>query len=274
METYCGKNCEFCTHKEKLSCPGCKVGPGRLWQDGCEIAACCKGKNHASCDTCTSRSVCGKWRGREGMPEQRIRRRAEADRQKAELARKTPFLGKWLWILFWLIVPSVVAGLIGNDTVVGWFPALRLPGQILSVLCQLARGLVLLKLAREEQRYRTAGILILVAAALDALSTAVSGTGTLLLTLPAAIVSLVGQYHLYMSHADILYGVDNLLAEKWRTLWKWNIGSFAVMFADIILLLIFPRLGALVMIAALIATVVVSILDLIYLYRTAKCFRD
>lgn len=274
METYCGKSCDNCTKKEQLACPGCRMGPGRQWSGTCEIAKCCQQKNHATCDTCTDARMCGKRGRRDGMAEQRIRKLAVEAQEKAELERKAPFLGKWLWVLFWLVVPSIVAGLIGNDTVVGWVPALRWPGQILSVLCQLARGLILLKLAREEQRYRTAGILILIAAAVDVVTAGMSGGWTLLLTLPAAVAGLVGQYHLYMGHAEILYGVDNLLAEKWRTLWKWNIGALCATIGGMIFMLLAPRLGLLLTLAALIALLVVSIVELVYLYRTAKCFRD
>lgn len=274
MQTYCGKSCDNCTKKEQLACPGCRMGPGRQWSGTCEIAKCCQQKNHATCDTCTDARMCGKRRRRDGMAEQRIRKLAVEAQQKEELARKAPFLGKWLWVLFWMIVPSIVAGLIGNDTVVGWVPALRWPGEILGILCSLARCLILFKLAREEERYRTAGILILIAAAVDVVTAGMSGGWTLLLTLPAAVVGLVGQYHLYMSHAEVLRGVDSELAEKWRKLWKWFIGILCATIGGIIFILLAPGLGLLVVLAALIAELVVSILELVYLYRTAKCFRD
>ena len=41
-----------------------------------------------------------------------------------------------------------------------------------------------------------------------------------------------------------------------------------------IFMLLAPRLGLLLTLAALIALLVVSIMELVYLYRTAKCFRD
>lgn len=274
METYCGKSCDNCTKKDQLACPGCRMGPGRQWSGTCEIAKCCQQKNHATCDTCTDARMCGKRSRRDGMAEQRIRKLAVEAQQKEELARKAPFLGKWLWILFWLIVPSVVAGLIGNDAVVGLIPALRWPGEILSILCSLARCLILFKLSAEEERYRTAGILILIAAAVDVVTAGMTGGWTLLLTLPAAVAGLVGQYHLYMSHAEVLRGVDSVLAEKWRNLWKWYIGALCGTIVGIIFMLLGPRLGLVLTLAALIAILVVSILELVYLYRTAKCFRD
>lgn len=166
-----------------------------------------------------------------------------------------------------------------NETIVEWAPGLYLPGQILNAVCSLTYGAILLKLASEEDRYRTAGICALIAGGVSAVVALISGTGeeatwTLLFTLPAAIVAIVGEYNEYMGHSAVLSGVDNELSEKWEVLWKWYIGLFLGMFGCILIMLIIPILGAIALIAAAIGTVVVSILKLVYLYRTAKIFRE
>lgn len=187
--------------------------------------------------------------------------------------QKSAFLGKWLWILFWLIVPSTLAGLIGL------IPALFLPGKILEILVLTAYALILQKSAAAEENYHAAGVGMLVSVALEFVSLCLFGERMeegwgLLLMLPAAILLLVGEYYEYMGHADVLMDVDSQLSEKWSKLWKWYIGAFAATLGSIVLALFIPMLALFLILAAEIAILVVSILKLVYLYRTAKRFRE
>ena len=59
-----------------------------------------------------------------------------------------------------------------------------------------------------------------------------------------------------------------------RQLWKWYIGMTLGLLGSILLMLIIPILGLLVALVTAIGTIVVSILKLVYLYRTAKVFRE
>ena len=278
-ETYCGKSCTECAQKESLNCQGCKAGPGRQFGGDCELAKCIRSKGHESCDTCGFKGNCGTLRSRDSMPDYRLRKIEAEEQRKAAIAKRAPVLGKWLWIVFWLIIPSTIASFMTHETIVEYLPGLYLPGQILRAVCSLTYGLILVKLASEEDRYKTAGICALVCGVVSAVVAFISGTGetatwTLIFTLPAAVVSFVGEYNEYMAHSIVLTGVDNELSEKWEKLWKWYIGMFGAMIGSILVMLIIPILGALVMIGAAIGTIVVSILKLVYLYRTAKIFRE
>lgn len=278
-ETYCGKSCAECTKKEQLNCSGCKTGPGRQFGGDCELAKCIRSKGHETCDTCGFKGNCGTLRSRESMPDYRIRKIEAEEMRKATIAKRTPVLGKWLWIIFWLIIPSTIGSLMANESTAKILPGLFMPGQIISAICSLTYGAILLKLGSEEDRYRTAGICALIAGASSALAAIINGgsdgaTWILIFTIPAAIVALVGEYNEYMAHSAVLSGVDNELSEKWEVLWKWYIGLFGVMIGSILVMLIIPILGALAILAAAIGTIVVSILKLTYLYRTAKIFRE
>lgn len=278
-DTYCGKNCEECASKEALNCPGCKSGPGSAWSGDCEIAKCRKDKGHETCETCSYNTGCYTLRKKDGMPEARLQKRAAEAERKEQTARSAAFFGKWLWILFLMAVSGAIAGLIGAETVAVWFPALLLPGQILETAYNLAYGLILLKLAVENDRYRTAGICCLIGAGIAAIVAVISGGGevpgwTLVFTLPATVVSFVGEYHEYMGHSEALRDADPAQSEQWRKLWKWYIGSFAALVGSIIVILIVPILGVLVVLAAAIAVLAISIMKLVYLYRAAKLFRE
>lgn len=277
-ETFCGKSCEACQYQEKLSCPGCAEGPGKRYYGDCALAKCCYDKGHKSCETCQLSGHCGVLRGRERIPEQRIRQQEEKKRLLEAAAARSPILGKWLWILFWLVVPSTVASLMTNETILEALPALKMPGAILQSLVVLAKTLILLKLSGLEPRYQKAAIYGLIGGGvgiLAALLPSANATGwTLLLTIPAAIVSYVGMYNEFHGHAAVLMDVDIELSEKWDILWKWNIGLTLGIFGCILLAAIVPILGLLVMIAAAIGLIVVGIMQMVYLYRTAKAFRD
>lgn len=278
-ETCCGKTCEKCTYKESLGCPDCKAGPGNHWSGDCEIAKCCKVKGHDTCDTCNFYSTCDTLRERENIPENRIRKRiAEEDRNK-RFAQKALYLGKWLWLLFWLVIPDTLASFMTNETIVKWYPSLNSPGQILSIICSVAYGLILLKLSSENEHYRTSGICFLVVATVSAIVICISSgsndiTWTLILTIPSVVVALVGEYNEYMGHAEVLNGVDTELSEKWINLWKWYIRIFVALFGVIIVAFIVPIFGVLVLLVLSIGLLIVGILKLVYLYRTAKLFRD
>ena len=277
MDTYCGKNCEFCNEKESGSCPGCRVGPGRSLYSGCEIADCCRSKGHENCKTCTLKPGCGKQGRRESMPGERRRKAAAEAARKAEIARRAPVLGRWLWVLFWLIVPSVLVGLLTNDTLVGMVPALKVPGRILSVLVSVAYGLVLLRLSSEEKNYRTAGGCTLLVAAIDLVAVFIpdSRVGlSLLLALVGILAGLTGEYLECMGHSEVLREMDEAFARKWKELWKWYIIAMASIAGGVILSFLFSLLGSLVVLAAAIVLVVVSIKKLVCLYRMAKMFRE
>lgn len=277
-ETYCGKTCAECAQKEALSCPGCKAGPGRQYGGDCDLARCARKKSHETCDTCSLRLNCSTLQWRDRMPDYR-RRRMEAEQQRqVAIARRAPVLGKWLWILFWLIIPSTIASVM-TEIATEIAPALYIPGQLLNAVVVTANGVILLILASEEDRYRTAGICSLVSGAVSILIAVISGIAEtapwmLLVSLPLTVVSLVGEYNEFMGHAAVLTGVDNEQSTKWERLWKWFLGMFCGLYGSVVIIMIVPLIGFLLILASAIGLIVVSIAQLVYLYRTAQIFRN
>lgn len=278
-ETYCGKTCAGCAHKENLNCPGCKAGPGRQYGGDCTLAKCCREKGHQECITCGFSGNCNTLRGKDRMPEYRLKAIEAEKLRTAAIAKRAPVLGRWLWVLFWLFIPSSIAAFLTNENIAGSIPSVFIPGQVLSAICSFIYGIILIRLTSEEERYRTAGICALVCGAVSVLIAWISRdpefvSWTLLLSLPAAIVSFVGEYNEFTAHSIVLTGLDNGQSEKWSSLWKWYIGMYGAMLGSILIILIAPILGLLVTIGAGIGLIVVSILKLVYLYRTAKLFRE
>lgn len=205
----------------------------------------------------------------------------DSPRNSWKLAEKAPFLGKWLWILFWLVIPQSLASLLNSDLFAGQ-PVLYSLGQIIKLIYFLGCGLVLLKLSSQIARYRTAGICFLVGFIINvvfsiipvpAAGSALAVWGSLVIV-AGGIFLMVGEYHEYMGHSELLEGVDWELSDKWRKLWKWYIGCFIALLSSIVVVTFSPFLGLLVTLAAIIVLLVIMIVKLVYLYRTAMIFRN
>lgn len=262
METYCGKQCEYCVDKVELNCPGCKEIPGSERQRDCEIAACCRSKEYESCAACNMSVGCGRQLGRNGVPAIRKRKAAEKAAHRAELARRAPFLEKWLIVLFWLVIPYIAAALITNDSVAETFPVLRVPGLILQTLAMAAYGSILLKLSSKERSWRTAGIIFLAAAALSlvVMFLPFSHVGLMVLSAIALlIVTVLGEYYECMGHSRIMQEEDEALSLRWKQLWRWFVTARLCSFAGMAILAVAPLLGLLVSLGSLVGLLVVGV---------------
>ena len=181
------------------------------------------------------------------------------------------FLKKWLTILFWLIIPSTIAGFMTQESVAASAPGLYSFGQILKTLSALAYSAILLVLAKAHQNYRVAGACGIIVSILNYVSSLLAVPFlTVVFSILIIILGLAGEYQEYTAHAQVVAPWDSVLAEKWYTLWKWYIGSMIAALASIVLMLIIPLLGALATIVSVIAAAVVSIIKLVYLYRTGR----
>ena len=198
--------------------------------------------------------------------------------ETGSLAQRAAILGKWLWILFWLVVPAEIAGIMKNQSIQSVAPGIYLTGGIIGAACSIAYGAILLRLSPLEGRYRIAGICSLITAVTGILLFILFGTSkapawSMIITLPALVVDMVGSYHEISAHSSVLIGVDYELSEKWDALWKWYVRCMACFIGSILLMLIVPVLGAILLLAAFVGILIVSIVKLVYLYRTAKVFR-
>ena len=95
----------------------------------------------------------------------------------------------------------------------------------------------------------------------------------MLIAIPVLAVALYGEYSEYMAHAAVLADVDPELSDKWTNLWNWHVGLNIGVLGSPFLVLI-PVLGALILFGMAIGLIVVSVLKLLYLYQTAKAFRE
>ena len=202
----------------------------------------------------------------------------------SRLNRETTASLVWrLDALLWLVVPGTIAGLMSDEALSAHWPDLASLGEILGILCSVVYGLLLLSLAKVNGGYRAAGACTLFVVAAGVIVQVLGGSGdphnversiALILTFLSGVAALVGECAECTSHAEVLEPVDMALSQRWRRLMKWYVGLFLGTFAGILVALFSQWLGLLVMTAATVGSLVVAILKLVYLWRTARTFRE
>ena len=173
-------------------------------------------------------------------------------------------LGKWLWILFWLIIPSAIAGILSNENLFGKESGVYI-------------GVILLPMRGVEEKYRIAGIFSILAAVLSMGLEVIqveSPLMVLVIGLPTLILGLIAKYYEFHSHAAVLREFDLEFSQKWLTLWKWYCVTIVGMIVSALLVLISFFLAAILILVFTIGTVIIAIVQLVYLYKMAKLFRQ
>lgn len=277
-KTYCGKSCEECREAAELQCGGCETGPGRPVSGDCRIAICCRSNRKERCGACSERSGCSMLRDKYNAPANRIKKAGAEEARKIELSRRAVMPGKWLWPLFWLIIPGIVGNILSNDTITGWFPGLYLPGAVLSLAVNLIYGIILIRLSAVEGRYFTAGGFTVVTVLLNAVALVVSFSEaddvlSTIIAIPVVVLSMLSEYNEYSAHASLTGDFNYELASRWRVLLKWYMAAMITMIASLVVMIAVPVIGLLAMLAASIGLLIVNVVKLYYLYKTAVLFR-
>ena len=139
------------------------------------------------------------------MPQNRLWA-VEAERERrARLDRNAPVLAKWLWLLFWLVIPSVFSNILTMDTVAGF----QLPGHIGNVwhfLISLAYSVQHMAAGRQRPVPHTAAPMLLAGGIISGvlLLPAIPEGNWLwwLLSLPVMVLELCAAYQEFYAHAE------------------------------------------------------------------------
>ena len=280
-ESYCGKCCAECSFAEQLNCPGCKTGAYSPMAAQCAIATCCRSRGHERCETCTSHTYCPTLLKKDANPEAILQKLADLQRKKqaeaeaeerrqAKLRETAAVMGKWVWLIFWLMIAGSVIGLFEKVC------ALSVPVAVITAGLAVAGGVIYLtKLSAVDDNFRIASLRSFIGAcpALLGLFVTEGTTAHTLLTLVLLIPSLVGMYYEINTFAEVLEDTDRELSKKWHKLWKTYKICMGVTFGSLVLMLLVPVLAALAILAGAIGMLIASIQEYIYLYRTAQVYR-
>ena len=272
-ETYCGKSCADCADRTKLKCPGCKMGPGKPYTGECSITRCCVTRGFRSCEECSTASTCFQWKHRDGVSAERLKQRDADTAAMIACVRENTFLGKWLWVLFWMVIISIVVNFVFE--LIGIMSDMTLAAELVSAVLSVCYAAVLLRLSSSSYCFRVAGICSIIAVVFSLLGTFLAGSvfGTLF-TLAGLIPSLVGRYQEFVGYSEITEDRDERLSGKWKVMWYLSFGSMVLLAICLILTLLGSLLGALLTIVTAVASLIVEIYKIAFLYQTARLFRS
>ena len=275
-ENYCGKTCEGCGMKEKLSCSGCKAGPGRMYGGECPVAKCCQERGHNTCATCNQNNWCAKQKNAEDMAQTRFQKQEQERAKREKLEKQVPLLAKCLTLIFWLSIVSLLPGVISNDLTKN-FPVLHATGQIINAILSIAIIAVYFVMRKVNHRYQKVALIMAVTTVINFLIYCFGVDETAgwirLVQIVEAVLGLICRHHMYTAHSEVLVSVDYALSEKWMGLWQWYIRITVALIASIVAILILPIIGMLVFIAVGIGFIVISIVEIVYFCRMMVVFR-
>jgi len=186
---------------------------------------------------------------------------------------KYSFTAKWIWLLFLIIIPSTVFGLLSHETISGIIPVFGTIGNIGKTACSLLYGLILIKLSSEYDYYKAAGITYILSILVSFVEANNYIGSSLFVSLVAIILVIASTYFEFTGHADILSKEDYLISSKWDKLKKWAIILYAITLISAIFIFFLPILTILNTLVSIIGIFVVEIIKFVYLYKTAKFFK-
>lgn len=297
-ETYCGRSCQGCPHREALHCSGCRQFPhGEI--SGCSIARCCGEKHLAACEACGYHDTCNKLRSASDVPHQRLQtyrlhekqwQAQEALLQAKQQWRTTyaPQFSRRLRPMLALTLLTDVLSILFLLTVAlrsfDFLPTLRLPLAMLAPLPALLSAGCALGLTHAYASYRAAAWFAIGAVPFAMLTNLLlvwkpASLWFMAPLFPALILVLISQHCLCRSHAAITEDLDPVLSRRWRSLWKWQAGTLisccGFPLCGLFLLAI-PLLGYWVygIIVPLLpcGALVAELFRLYFLFRTGKLF--
>jgi hypothetical protein len=272
-ETFCGKSCSECGYKAKLSCPGCHSGPGASGGD-CAIAKCCRKNGLTTCDGCIWHGECSVLSKKGAAPQERIERKKK-ETAESRKQRTYEVLAQWLPVLFWLVIGSTVVGVLAIEEVMELIPSVRWPVLGVLTVADVAYALILLRLAEANDRYLYAGVGGLLSAVLGLIGEIFVGAGWLwIITAVEVIPAFIKEFQEHLAHADVVEPLDRDLAEKWRRLWLWRFGLLMTPVFCLVLAFILPGLATLLTLAAVVGSLIVSLIKIGYIYKTSAAFRE
>lgn len=276
--SYCGKSCDHCTHKEALDCPGCKAGPGKRFSEKCDIAKCGRGRNILYCEHCSDYHVCSTIRRKEKIPAIRLENRKREEERRERINAVAPYGAKCFFVMFLLAIALDVCGIFTSFEFFSDFRVLVTSAKIAQTTVALGYGAVMLCLSKFESRFRTAGMLTILTALTGLLMWYLDGREVLknltyVLLLPSAIFGMISTYNEYTACADLVYEASEDSYHSWLLLRKLYFGAMIGYVVSIVTVLITPLLGLIGMIGCNILILVTGVIRIVNLYRTMLIFR-
>ncbi len=265
-ESYCLKFCAECDQ-----CAGCRAGE---YAARCDIAKCCREKNHAACESCTRVSFCSTRTARDLMP----RKLHDQDRREAELRagyrENAGVIAKWTMVIFGCLIAMNAVSLLGLlRNVAPMFHWVDLIGR---AGLMLGASYGMMQMQGVDGRFRTVAIWELVTYGAAVLTAELVGEENGPLILLQLVIGAVGIYVMKVkvdAFQNALSGISREMSAKWEKQWDLYKKSLMVLLGGFVSCLILSVWGLVVVIAGIGVMLFVDIREYVYLYQTAKVCR-
>ncbi len=257
---YCGKDCAVCEYHNE--CKGCDI----MGRD-CDIAECCRQRGHATCETCLTKDRCAKLLRKDHKHEERqeASRRAMFLSQENEVRAAT--MAPVLWKIFWLMVVANVLSLLG------FIPALNRIVTIFGYVAAIIVAMLVLTLKDVDKRFWTAGCCAMAAALLNLAGLFIGSNGFVtLLSLASSVCSLFAMYYELNTMGEIVGQADVQLGQNWHNLWKYRMIALVTGIGCVLLVFIAAALAAIILLGVALAVLTLSVMQMVYYYKTAKLY--
>ena len=199
----------------------------------------------------------------------------KAPRYSEAIVSRAPLMAKWLMTMFWANIAHIIINFIKIESSVVYTTIQN----ILIAVCVLLICLSLFKMRGEDERYGRAALFQLIPLVINLIPTLVMDSYntlvwlSVLVSLIAADFSLLATYNEYHAHSCIVGGLDSELGDRWQKLWVWQIIGIAGTFVSLLLTVLAAGLGAVLVLIVAIYVLVIQIIYLVTLYRSAKAYR-
>lgn len=199
----------------------------------------------------------------------------KAPRYSEAIVGRAPLMAKWLMIMFWANIAHIIINFIKIESSVV-YTAIQ---STLVLICSLVICLSLFKMRGEDERYGRAALFQLIPLVINLIPTLVMDSYntlvwlSVLVSLMAAVLTLLATYNEFHAHSCIVGGLDCELGDRWQKLWVWQIIGIAGTFVSLLLTVLAAGLGAVLVLIVAIYVLVIQIIYLVTLYRSAKAYR-
>lgn len=196
-------------------------------------------------------------------------------RYSEAIVSRAPLMAKWLMIMFWANIAHIIINFIKIESSVVYTTIQN----ILIAVCSLVICLSLFKMRGEDERYGRAALFQLIPLVINLIPTLVMDSYntlawiSVLVSLIAAVLTLFATYNEFHAHSCIVGGLDSDLGDRWQKLWVWQIIGIAGTFVSLLLTVLAAGLGAVLVLIVAIYVLVIQIIYLVTLYRSAKAYR-
>ena len=198
----------------------------------------------------------------------------KAPRYSEAIVSRAPLMAKWLMTMFWANIAHIIINFIKIESSVVYTTIQA----SLASICTLIICLALFQMRGEDKRYSLAALFMLIPIVLDTVFGVLIGYSNsigmaILVALVSVILSLLATYNEYHAHSCIVGGLDCELGDRWQKLWVWQIIGIAGTFVSLLLTVLAAGLGAVLVLIVAIYVLVIQIIYLVTLYRSAKAYR-